>query len=179
VSYLGRLAWPQVVIIAVVAIVLLFTMLLGGSFYLRCGLRCDAHGLPAGFVTELNLRSHPEASLDYPGSKVLETRVYPEPTSDFDGPAQASIQTQLEATGTVPTDSYPQAIFDWYAAYLTAHGWRAVGQPGSQTFTRGVREIFEVNFNTKVSPDGWVQYSTAYRIVGCRAVNHLYPNIPC
>ena len=123
---LRRLAWPQVVIIAVVAIVLLFTMLLGGSLYVRCGLRCDAHGLPVGFVTELNLKSHPEASLYYPGAKVLDTRVYPEPTSDLNGPAQASIQTYLEAVGKVgETASDDEAIFTWYSAYLRAHGWRA------------------------------------------------------
>jgi len=168
------------VIIAVFAMVLLFTMLLGGSLYVRCGFRCDAHGLPVGFVTELNLRSHPEASLYYPNSKVLETKVYPEPTSDDDGLAEASIQTYLEATGKVgETASDGEAIFGWYSAYLTGHGWRAVGQPGYQTFARGLREKFEVRFSPKVSANGWFQYSTAYRIEGCRLVTHLHPNVAC
>ena len=167
-------------IIAVFVIVLLFTMLLGGSLYIRCGFRCDAHGLPVGFVTELNLRSHPEATLYYPNSKVLETKVYPEPTSDNDGPAQASIQTYLEASGKVgETASDDEAIFTWYSAYLRAHGWRAVGQPGYQTFARGLREKFEVRFNPKVSANGWLQYSTAYRIEGCRLVRYSYPTVAC
>ena len=128
----------------------------------------------------MNLRSHPEASLYYPDSKVLETRVYPEPTTDDDGPAEASIQTHLEATGKVgEAASDYQAVFSWYSAYLTAHGWRAVGQPGYQSFVRGLRERFEVNFDTNVSAHGWLQYSTAYRIEGCRLLKHLHPTVAC
>jgi hypothetical protein len=168
------------VVLTVFAIVLVFSLLLGGSLYLRCGFRCDAHGLPVGFVTEQNLKSHPEAWLYYPNSKVLETHVYPEATSDTDGAGEASIQTFLEAIGKVgESDAESQAVFSWYSAYLTAHGWHAVGQARYQTFVRGHRERFEVNFSTNVSVDGWLQYSTAYRIEGCRLVNTQHPDVAC
>ena len=158
-----------------VAIVLAFSLLLGSGLYLLCGLRCDAHGLPVGPVTEMNLKAHPEATLYYPNSTVLETRAYPQVSADGVDSGSGSIQTLLEATGTLQTLPDSQAILAWYSAYLTAHGWRAIGQAGFQTFTRGLRERFEVNFTTNISPNGWLQYSTRYAIAGCTSLSQSHP----
>jgi hypothetical protein len=160
---------------AAVAIVLAFSLVLGGGLYQLCGLRCDAHGLPVGPVTEMNLKAHPEAALYYPNSTVLESHAHPEVSSDQVDSGYGSIQTVLEATGTLQTLANSQAIFAWYSDYLTAHGWQAVGQAGYQTFTRGRRERFEVNFNTNVSPNGWLQYSTRYSIAACTSVSQPHP----
>jgi hypothetical protein len=178
VSYFRGLGWPQVAAVAVFAIVLAVSLLLGGSLYQRCGFRCDAHGLPVGPVTEMNLKAHPEAALYYPDSKVLESHAYPESTSEV-GLGVGSIQTYLEATGKLETPGDSHAIHDWYSAYLTAHGWRADGPPGYQTFARGLRERFEVNFDPNASPTGWLHYSVAYTIAGCRLVTHLHPGVAC
>jgi hypothetical protein len=117
--------------------VLLFSMVLGGTLYVRCGLQCDRYGLPVGPVSELNLKSHPEASLYYPNSTVLRSQVTPEKRDTENGAGRADLRTILEATGTSQSPSNMEAIRDWYSAYLAAHGWYSVGQPGYQSFVRG------------------------------------------
>jgi hypothetical protein len=173
-------------VVVALSAVLVFSLVLGGGLYLRCGFQCDRYGLPVGPVTELNLKAHPEATLYYPNSKVLWSQASPEQRDAGSGAGRASLDTNLEATGRGQTPSDMQAIRDWYSAYLKGHGWLATGQPGFESFVRGPRETFAVNFNVVSDPSGasgsssgWLRYSIEYSIVTCAYLQYWHRDLAC
>jgi hypothetical protein len=132
------------------------------------GLGKDAHGLPTGLVSEKDILGRPEASLYYPGSKVVESHGEGELSSPLEGNRPAYVQTYL-----IAAEADRQGIEDWYGKKLTALGWHRDGNhEPSVWFARDSRESFTLRFSTVAPPDiPWdgngTLFSIDYQIAPC------------
>jgi GrpB-like predicted nucleotidyltransferase (UPF0157 family) len=123
---------------------------IGLSYYTETSRGGD--GLPDHrSVRAADLAGHPEATLFYPGSKLVST-VRSDQSSDPGNPTSgpAKIDTLLSVAAA------PDTVTSWYDRELAARGWRAVAAapaiappPGefSVEWRRGRREFFELTLH--------------------------------
>lgn len=113
----------------------------------RCSsmLGCDGDGLPRGPVTMDQVKSHPEASLFYPGAHLYSPIGGGEQQNSTDGGTNFAF-----AGGILISSDSADAIYKWYKDWLLAHRWQQTREIGSTVwlshsdFKRGTREFFTV-----------------------------------
>jgi len=133
----------------------------------------DRWGLPTGAVSYESLRTHPEATLTYPGPGTM--------------PGASSMSAQVDHTliefghpyhnlvansaMTLFTPDSLAQVHTWYDRWLRAHGWRRVVVPtGAPTilsqrlYDRGTREEYSIAFSKGSSRSGQRQFATRYSI---------------
>lgn len=109
---------------------------------------------PSGIVSYEEIRSHPEATLYYPESKVFSLFGGPEERRPFQSNSSAFAGAIL-----ISKDS-PEQIYQWYKDWMFSHGWqphafpRAGTQTSLQGYARGDRERFYVAMNDPESLAG-------------------------
>ena len=109
--------------------------------------RCptDSAGLLTCKLTYKDLTTHAEATLYYPGARILRHTGGDEQSGGVEGEPSSAFAGAIMATA----DS-PQQVYAWYATYLQAHGWSParVGTTEAwlsvQGYKRGTREHFDV-----------------------------------
>lgn len=124
--------------IVVILIMIMLVLLFGVGWYVYSRYK-STH------VSYQEVSSHPEATLIYPGSKIVGKRgSSQEPIETFGNknPAHAGIDAVTSET--------TQQIYDFYHQWMIAHGWtpydigRTSGQLSTQGYQRGTRESFGV-----------------------------------
>ena len=96
-------------------------------------MRLDSLGLPTNRpISQLELSTHPEAQLRYPGSTLVKVVGSDEVATKDPEPDPAFVGAILTTTATAAQ------LYAWYANWLTAHGYQRVTYYRMSDQTSGV-----------------------------------------
>jgi hypothetical protein len=131
------LAGARLLVLAVVVVLLIQ----------RCStlLGSDGQGLPRGPVRIDQVKTHPEAHLFYPGAHLYWPISGGQQDNFVDGGTNFPF-----AGGILMSRDSSDAIYKWYADWLTTRGWAQYQNVSSTTwlshmdFKRGTREFFTI-----------------------------------
>ncbi len=139
----------------------------------------DTQGLPLGLVSYQEVKSHPEATLYYPGSEVVRVIGSGEVRNYIEGGSNSAF-----AGAILRTDDTPERVYAWYRAWVVDHGWQTNEVSGAspwlsaQGYQRGSRERFLVAIDNPVVlsqvlgsqvPTSGTLFETRYTIIAARS----------
>lgn len=94
-------------------------------------------------VLASDLKNHPEATLYFPGSTVIQIEAV-----DMERFPWAFYEQPAGISTTLGVDATKDDLLAWYEQRLTALGYHDYGNPGTGAWLRGHREFFDVHFTS-------------------------------